>query len=203
MQEERIFSEHREQIVIRDYFNQHPPKHHFLVDVGACEQALSNTAALILAGWKGLLLEPSPAFYTTLLKQWEGYPVEIISTAAGDTTEQATFYIHTGMGHDSLIPTWYTHDKRTHPIKVQVRPFAEILAERKIPLDFDLLSIDAEGYDKKIMTHLFETSKYRPTLICTEITSYRGDFGIFLKQGYKEVAKEGNNEWANLFFARD
>jgi FkbM family methyltransferase len=202
MTEEKSWSEHEEQKIIQNFFISHPPKHHYLVDVGACEQAISNTAALVFLGWKAIMLEPSPAFYETLKKQWAGYPVIIFKIAAAEQTGEKDFYIHSGMGHDSLLPGWYPHDKNLRPIKVQTRPLQDILQEQKVPLDFDLLSIDTEGYDKTIISHLFTKSQYRPTLVVTEITSYAGRYELFLNEGYKEIAKQGTNEWANIFFAR-
>jgi FkbM family methyltransferase len=202
MTEKKVFSQANEQIIIEEFFNAHPPRYRYFVDVGACEQALSNTAALVFAGWSGLLLEPSPAFYTTLVKQWKAHPVEILNVAAGDQNGELDFYIHTGMGHDSLLFEWYPQDRSPKVIKVMVRELPGILSDRKIPHDFDLLSIDTEGYDKIIIQNLFAKSLYRPTLIIVEKTAFASNHDPFKQNGYRLLHEEGSGPWSNLFFTK-
>lgn len=195
-------SQHGEQPIIEAFFTLSPPKHHFLVDVGAFDITFSNTWALLFEGWSGILIEPNPRCAANLRKQFINLKVDILECAAADKTGPMDLHLHSEYGHDSLLLSWYPQDRTKATIKIQAYRLCEILASKNIPEDFDFLSIDTEGYDKIILTDLFSFSKYRPRLIITECTSWGEDQTLFLKHGYHFLKKTGNPEYGNRIFAR-
>lgn len=195
-------SQHGEQPIIEAFFDLSPPKHRFLVDVGAFDKNFSNTWALLFEGWSGILIEPNPHCAANLRAQFINLKVDILNCAAAEKTGTRDLHLHSDYGHDSLLYSWYPQDRTKATIKVQTYRLCEILAARNVPEDFDFLSIDTEGYDKIIMTDLFSFSRYRPRLIITECTSYGGDVTLFTNQGYSFIKKTGNPEYGNFIFAR-
>ena len=53
-------------------------------------------------------------------------------------------------------------------VEVEVRRLSEVLDDFSIPLDFDLLSLDIEGEDFKVLNDLIANSAYRPKWIVME-----------------------------------
>ena len=202
METVKKFSEFGEQAIIQAYFKAHSPEYKFLVDVGAYDVLKSNSAALIYLGWSGLLFEPHPLSYQNLLGYFKGWPVKIMNCAIGDGIEDATLFVHTDLGSSSLVYEWETEQQTGEKISVKVYPLAPILEELRVPKDFELLSVDAEGYDCRIMTKLLEESIYRPRMIITESPSYDNDYDLFYQHGYQLIGMTGNASINNWFFVR-
>jgi FkbM family methyltransferase len=150
------------------YFDEIPPRYRLLVDVGAFGIELSNTYDLIVCcGWGGLLIEPMPIEgpWRPLEKAMEGREdIKILDIAISDSRGFATGYIHETAGHNSLIFEQESQEKK----EIVMRTLSDVLREERIPNDFDLLSVDTEGLDYRIMKNLFEESDYRPRVIVVE-----------------------------------
>lgn len=195
-------SQHGDQEVIFRWFEKHPPNNRIAVDVGAFGKAMSNTFALFELGWSGLLIEANPDRCKVIRDEFHGFSVKVLNVAAGDAAGKMPLHLHSELGHDSLDPAWYPQDLTGKTIDVRVKPLHKILEAEKIPHDFDLLSIDTEGYDSRIIAKLFAASKYRPALIATESTSYENAPALFAEYGYEQIAFTGNQEYGNYIFAR-
>lgn len=199
---QKDFSQHGEQKIIHDFFSNNPPRYKFFVDVGALDLVFSNTAPLAFSGWSGLLLEPNPIYADCLKRQLKGTNTEVLNCAAGDAPGTAPLYLHTGFGHDSLLKEWYPQDRTNRTVQVQILTLPFILEQKKVPMDFDLLSVDCEGFDNRIITHLFQKSHYRPSLIVTERTSYAGNQNLFTKNNYTLIAQTGPPDYGNFIFSK-
>ena len=75
--------------------------------------------------------------------------------------------------------------------------------EKKFPEDFDLLSVDTEGMDEKIMKKFFASSSFRPSLIITECTSYKDAATLFKRFGYSQLAFQGAPDFGELIFSKN
>lgn len=197
------FSQHGTQALIFEYFAKHPLRHAALVDVGAFGRFLSNSFGLLKLGWKGLLIEPNPDRIKIIESEFAGLKIVVLNVGIGDVAGILPFHLHTTTGYDSFSPDWSPQDKSGKVLSVYVFPLAFVLSEMKIPKDFDLLSVDTEGFDFKIITALFSNSDYRPRLIVTEANSYPDAVGLFKGFGYALHALAGNPEDGNLIFSRD
>ena len=196
------FSEHGEKLILTKIFKDRAPRGRFLVDVGAFGRENSNTYHLLLEGWKGLMIEPSPDRFRICMKDFAGLLVEILPVAVGPDPGRALFYLHTVAGHDSLLGDWYPSTIGVGPVWVDVQRLEKILEERKVAFDFDLLSIDAEGADEMILKGFFKESLYRPRVVITEVTSYRDIIGFFKSWGYELYCKCGDAKLGNAIFLR-
>lgn len=195
-------SQHGEQPIILQYFQEHVPTHKILVDVGALGRMFSNSWALLTRGWHGILIDADPASYEVIKFEFSQQDVEVICVGVGDCECEMDFHLHSATGHNSFLPDWYPQTSMGQAIKQKVRPLADILAERKIPFDFDFLTIDTEGMDERIMRKFFAESEYRPHLVVTECTSYANPNQLFGEYGYRFLTKTGNPEYGNLIYAR-
>jgi len=195
------FSQHGEQRVIFSYFNEVEPLHKILVDVGAFGRDMSNTYTLLKDhGWRGLLVEANPDRAEVVKREFDGLQVDILNVAVGECEKLLPLYLHSELGHDSLLQDWYPQDLTDASVVVRVLPLHKILSSHEIPYNFDLLSVDTEGYDEKILTTMFVSSPYRPRMIVTECTSYQDPVNLFSDYGYRLLAKTGNPEYGNFIF---
>lgn len=198
----RDYSQHGEQSVILGYFQRNPPVHKMLVDVGAFGIEMSNSFALLSMDWKGLLIEADTLRFNIIKSEFAGKNVEVMNIGVSDCEDKLSFYHHSELGHNSFLSDWYPPDKTGLFVPVKVRPLADILVEKKVPLDFDMLSVDTEGLDYKIVSKLLKDSMYRPKMIVTESTSYADADGLFVPFGYKYVTKTGNPQYGNFIYVR-
>lgn len=161
-------SQYGEATLLADFFDKHPPKNKFLVDVGAFSIELSNTFNFLLRDWKGILIEamPQEEYFRPLveaLRDSSGVTI-LAGVAIGDYEGAGTAFLNKIPGQRSLLQELENDGSR----EVPVRPLAPILQEHGVPLDFDLLSVDAEGFDERILKCLLTQSAYRPRVIVFE-----------------------------------
>ena len=190
------------QEMIFKYFQEHPPTNRLLVDVGAFGKFSSNTFALLEQGWKGLLIEADPAKMNRIKQEFADLDVDIINITIGEAPGKLPFYLHTVDAHHSLVKEWTPETMGTKQITVNVLPLHQVLQDRKIPKDFDLLSIDTEGMDEKIMKVFLEDGSFRPRLIVTEDQAYEDGPGLFARYGYTFIGKSELHTHGNLLFSR-
>jgi FkbM family methyltransferase len=194
---------------LRRYFDENPPKYRLLVDVGAFGIEMSNTYDLIVYGnWGGLLIEPMPieVFWEPLREAVkERKNIKILNIAVSDSRGVAMAYIHKTPGHNSLVFEQELEEKK----EIMTRTLSDVLEGEGIPTDFDLLSLDTEGLDYRIIKNLFEKSTYRPKIIVVErekplLEHYRFEVvqqeetiehgGIFGRFGYTQIFETHGNK---------
>lgn len=168
--------------------------HKTVVDIGARGKDRSNSYDLITGwGWKGLLIEANPDLIPNLEKLYENSNGTVIHSAISDFEGEIDLYIGSNLDVSSITKAYTTNwcvvEKS---VRVKCHRIAPILIEHKIPFDFELLSIDIEGEDIKVMNDLVETSRYRPRYIIIEAsfdfsTKKLEDlpFGETLKSSYR------------------
>lgn len=136
-------------------------------------------------GWRGLLIEPVPFIFKRLQANCGGNPKFSLANVAIDQTAgvRPFFYLDETTAITKRLPIWYdqigSFDK-SHIIKhfgpeiephicvaeVQCRPLMEVIADHDVDR-CDLLHIDTEGYDYKILSQ-FDFEKLRPKVILYE-----------------------------------
>lgn len=164
------------EIMLKLWVNQFA-SHRIVVDVGARGKARSNSYDLMKSfGWRGYLFEANPALIDSIRDEFRGLDVEIIPCAVSDYTGEATFHLGVNPDVSSLnadaASGW---GAITGEITVQVERLGNVLRDYGVPQDFDLLSIDIEGEDVKVLNDVITAFGYRPRWIIIE-ASY--DFAI-------------------------
>jgi FkbM family methyltransferase len=195
-------SQHRTQEVLFRYFAAHPPAHTLLVDVGAFGRFMSNSWALLKHGWQGLLIEPNPARRSVIEAEFAGLNFELVCCGIGDAYDRLPFHLHSTSGYDSFSPDWLADDRSDVSIMLDVSPLSPVLMCRGFPRTFGLLSVDAEGFDERIISKFFEDGHFRPDLIVVEAVSFPVASDLFDRNGYSLFAVAGPASTGNLVYSR-
>ena len=142
-----------------------------VVDVGANDGFYgSNSFPFAARGWRCILVEPHPKVFAKLQKLHQGRAnVTCLNLACSNV--KSTLPLH--IGSDGEAPSNSTLSdaadlQRTQKtILVTVETLSNVLAEKQIPGDIGLLSVDVEGMDYEVLLGL-DFSRWRPRLIITE-----------------------------------
>lgn len=140
-----------------------------VVDVGARGKARSNSWDLMNTfGWRGLLIEANPNLIASIMADVEGLRATVINCAVADYEGEAEF--HFGVNDDVSSLTYRNAadwGETKGSTRVLVRRLPSILAEHDAPLEFDILSLDIEGEDIRVLNDLV-ASDYRPRYVVIE-----------------------------------
>jgi FkbM family methyltransferase len=141
-----------------------------IVDVGAHGRERSNSYDLLrLFGWRSLLIEANPALAHQIKSGFEGLDYALVVCAVSDFEGVGDLSLGVHSGISSLSPectrAW---GPISGSIEVPVRRLHKILDEHDIPKAFDVLSLDIEGHDSRVLNDLHRNSAYRPHWIIIE-----------------------------------
>lgn len=113
--------------------------------------------------WKGILIEPQKKYFTKLLENYKDMPQLIFENVAiGLKNEEKDLYkiseneqehwhnVVASLDKSRGDLAWLKNEKKIETEKVQVIPFPELLQKHSIK-KIDLLQIDIEGYEHKIL----------------------------------------------------
>lgn len=157
------------EILLKLWVNQ-SAKHRIVVDVGARGKARSNSYDLMKSfGWRGYLFEANPALLDSIRDDFRGLDVELIPCAVSDYTGEATFHLGVNPDVSSLnadaASSW---GEIKGEITVPVERLGNVLRDHRVPQDFDVLSIDIEGEDVKVLNDVIAGFGFRPRWIIIE-----------------------------------
>lgn len=156
-----MYSQNLEEQIILDYFGNYTGT---LLDIGANDgETLSNTRQLILNGWIGNLIEPSPRAFKKLLNLYQdNVSVSLHQVAITDEDKQVVLYesdTHLNKGDVGLLSsTVLTELNRWQnevftPVKVRGLRFESFMKLAALKA-YDFISIDAEGLDLMILKQM-------------------------------------------------
>jgi FkbM family methyltransferase len=197
------YSQNNEQDIILQYFGS---RKGFFLDIGANDGiTLSNTYALQLQEWKGVLIEPSEEAFNRI-KASNG--VQKFNVAIGTEDGHCTFHEmgnHLNAGDVSLLSTIKkTELKRWPGVEFKER-MTEVWTYKTLlkhsPLKFfDFISIDAEGVDYEILEQI--DLKYTD-MVCIEHNSNPDLFQLIKEYCNKAgLTKKLLNNLENVIWAR-
>lgn len=161
------YSQNNEEEVILSHFGGRVGR---FLDIGANDgSTLSNTRALALLGWSGVLVEPSPTAFAKLSSLYpKGHT--LVNAAVGEEEGEVEFF----EGADTLVSTALPGEMDRwgragfSPIKVRMVTVGGLL--EKCPGPYDFVSIDCEGLDVKILKKLVKNPQ-NLTTFCVEHNS--------------------------------
>ena len=141
-----------------------------IVDVGAHGRDGSNSYDLLKQfGWRGLLIEANPSLAQRIETAFKGLDYNLVACAVSDSEGVGNLSLGVNLGVSSLSSektrVW---GPVSGSIEVPVRRLHNILDEHNIPKTFDILSLDIEGYEARVLNDLHKSSAYRPTWIVME-----------------------------------
>lgn len=213
------FSQYGEQPIILEFLDRHANIPHFCVDVGAYEGITgSNSRALFLRGWGGLVVEPDPRSFAQLSAIYVDRPdiLKLRRAVSDHPGFRRMLFCQGPAGTPAGLEWQYAqvntfsrpfadtykqdHGYRYRRSWVRVTTLRRALRWAGVAPDgIGFMSIDCEGEDARIVTS-FDWSIYRPALLCIECDdNSRGLFADHLRQfGYEAHA----STVANTLFRR-
>jgi hypothetical protein len=168
---------------LEGYFNEYLPTTGFLVEIGVGHlingnysigqpfnkiECGSNSYDLIKSGWEALLIDPIKEYCdeASLVYTNEKFygKVKIECCGISDKVEVLPFYME-----DTFIPNGspIRYDLPYIGRNCNLLPFYEVADKYNIPKCFDLLSIDVEGYELKVLNSI-DFDIYQPKLVVVE-----------------------------------
>ncbi len=150
-------------------------EHGFYVDVGCNEpRFLSNTFLLYRRGWRGICVDPNEKL---IRKHKRIRPKDQAIAAFVSDVETEIEYVE--LDNDTLSTADPEHIQHAlasgHKIvstkKIPAQKLTTILDKLNAPARFELLSVDAEGNDLKVLKSL-DFEKYTPQLVVVEADDF-------------------------------
>jgi FkbM family methyltransferase len=156
----------------------------FFVEVGAYDgENFSNTSCLADVGWAGLYIEPIKEFAEKCRARHSRNPrVSVLGCAVSDTAGVTPIFI--GDTLTTLVEEqvddyekidWARGLHRGESRDVRTALLDTILEEHGVPTDFDVLVIDVEGAEEKVVRG-FDVKRWRPKVILIELEDEHPDF---------------------------
>jgi FkbM family methyltransferase len=163
-------SQHGEFLEILKLILEFGADNRIVVDVGANGKERSNSYDLLKEfGWQGLLIEANPALSDQIRADFDGLNFSLVSVAVSDEVGTGTLSLGINSDISSLSPENTTcWGPITGGVTVPVQRLPNILRQYDIPHVFDLLSLDIEGYDARVLNDLVLNSAYRPRFVIIE-----------------------------------
>lgn len=167
------YSQNNEQQAIADYFGDFKGT---FADIGSNDgKTLSNTYALALAGWKGILVEASPKAFGKLVDNYKGIGgCELHHMALAEKNGVITLNESSallGTEDVALVSTVHDHEMerfasvvKYEKVKVTAVTWAELMKVSSFK-HFDFISMDIEGSELEILPYM-DLSKTK--MICIE-----------------------------------
>ncbi len=159
------FAQYAEDLILSQM---EPESRGFYVDVGACQpRSGSNTYKLYLKGWSGVTIEPNPDVAGSFEKI---RPRDThLALGVSDATSELIFYKTSQANLNSFDPEWHQRSgiDVIERLPIKCVKLTDVLDQHCPTRQIDLLTIDCEGYDMKVLEGL-DWSRYRPTVVIIE-----------------------------------
>lgn len=185
----KSYSQNHEDLIIYGYFNGFKGT---LLDIGANNGIdMSNSRLFIENGWKGLLVEPSPAF-AKLAELYQEHPLVRMACCAISNSDGVVNWYECA---DSLLSTLHkqnigVQDSRFTKTAVKCRTYKTLLHDFKCDR-FDYITIDAESEDWIILQQI-DLSGTR--CLCIEYGKYMNEIVDYCSgYGMKPLSQNGEN----------
>jgi FkbM family methyltransferase len=190
------YSQEAEDLIVQEVLGH--PTDGFYIDIGAHHPyRFSNTALFYKKGWRGINVEPNPDALT-LFQQERLRDINISAGASGEASDALTYYSFVESALNTFDETMAqhrienNHSQLIEKISVPTLMINDIFAQADKHVDF--LSIDIEGMEYSVLSHL-DFTKYRPTVIIVELleTSFTAVFNdpvyqLLIQNSYELVA---------------
>jgi FkbM family methyltransferase len=176
----------------------------YFVEVGALDgRRFSNTYSFEKQGWTGVCIEAHPD-YIEILKQNRPNS-QVVFAAAGDVNSKVTFYANS-RGSLSTIDASLEEEYKKHGAyftgfvehEVAMLTLAQILADTHAPHMIDILSIDVEGAEMRVL-HGMNWEQYQVRVVVIEADGAEVEAQIdefFVQRKYHKA----RNYYGNVFY---
>ena len=188
------------------------------VEIGAYDGiSYSNTSCLAEAGWTGVYVEPVPEYADRCRENNRDRPaIKVVNQAIG--SQQGVLSLHVGeyltTPSDAQLLEYQGKDwgrglfDSAVTITVEMTTLNALLDSTGMPVGFDLLVVDVEGFEVDVFEG-FDLEKWKPNAMIVELKDAAPESSIhrashqllgrsIVARGYEVIYKDG----INTFFAR-
>jgi FkbM family methyltransferase len=162
------WSQMGEDLILRNVF--HGVQAGFFVDIGAAHpKYASNTYLLYKQGWRGINVDAAPGSMKSF-RRVRTRDINIES-GVGDVPGELPFYVFADEVLNTFDAELAKQRSRQHHldrvVNVHIRTLASLLDEHASGRMIDLLSVDCEGYDERVLRSN-DWSRFRPHVVVVE-----------------------------------
>ena len=168
----KSYSQHGEDLRVLALLRE--PYTPFVVDVGANDGfSWSNSFAFIEISFSALLIEPMRKYAQQCRELHRDNPRVIVEeTAILNRLGTVTFYINEDFERDLLsMRSSVRRDSidgdKVAEVEVRACPLGLLLVRHRVPTDYAILNVDAEGADLEVL-QTADLATFRPSVICVE-----------------------------------
>lgn len=155
------------------------------VEVGAFDgRTQSNTDCLPPLGWSGLYIEPVPQYFEQCVR-WHGTSLgvrfENCAIGAYEGTTQLVVGGVLSTANPDVAARWLEiawssrYFDSSYNITVPIKRLDNVLTDHEIPIEFDVLVVDTEGYEREVFRG-FDLAKWKPKLAIIELAEQADQF---------------------------
>lgn len=157
------------------------------VEVGAYDgEICSNTSCLADLGWKGVYIEPVPAFARVCAARHRNNPgVQVLNCAIGEEPGVVDVFVGGVLSTTSQRQVelygridWAKGFHRGEQTQARQVRLDAVLDEQKILPGFDLLVVDVEGSETEVFNS-FDLERFRPEVLLVELEDAHQSFQKF------------------------
>jgi len=168
------------------------------VEIGAHDGVLvSNTWGLAARGWQGWMVEPVPNLAARCRLNHEFHKdVKVFDQAIGSAeTNEVTLFVADALTtanpelfeEYSTLP-WATSSLSQEKITVPSTTLDDFLARCEVPVGFDVLVVDVEGFEAAVFSG-FQVNLWQPKMMIVELADTHPDLTVTAKSDYELSSK--------------
>lgn len=153
-------------VLVRHLFSSVPP---FVIQVGANDGKMADPlCGLITPEWRGVLVEPHPEAFARLQQTYKGFSkLKLVQCAVTERNETVTLQLCQNTVESSIARGDFKGASGS--VSVQGQTLQTLLQEQSVSRA-DIMVVDTEGYDYKIVKQIFDVKDFRPTILQFEHT---------------------------------
>lgn len=194
------FSQNNEEQIILEYFKGFTGT---VLDIGANDGiTFSNSRALILQGWCGLLVDASPLAYARLQKLYSTNPhVQTLNCAVGSEDTDIVFHESGSLittEDVALVSTSKQSEKNRwgnsvvfNEIEVPCLTFKYLMKLSRFKT-FDFVTIDIEGMELEVLPQM-DFEKLQTKMVCVEWNGKNEKKFVEILSGFNLIHKNAEN----------
>jgi hypothetical protein len=162
-----------------------------LSEITSLDLCSSNSAGLLNIGWSGIYIETIKEYCdeAELAHKSNLDRLTIVNAAASD--EESIQFLR--LGDSFVVGQTYADIYPWVGRQIKTRITSDILDENNCPQDIDVMSIDVEGFEIKVLAGL-DLDKYRPKILIIEIDHVGlAEVDNFIKNRYELIQSDHIN----------
>ena len=183
----------------------------FFVEFGAFDgEYASNTSGLADFGWEGIYIEPVSKYFEMCKERHKKNNIKVLKNAIGNTNCKVEISVGGPLStiSNDLVNkfesmAWSRGYHKGEREIIDQKKLDDILIENNVPINFDIMSVDVEGYEWQALED-FNIKRWSPKMVIVELHDNNINYDVewdncnklvqyFEKNGYRVVYKDFSN----------